>query len=414
MKTSTILGACIVWFIILTSLAVASPSTVEFNITPVYYDGLDNCSILINETRYINTTLINNTEQTAITVDLTDGQDYEWSSQCCYEGLCDTSSTYYFSIAQSVSIDLNWTPTWYDGIDNCSVWTNKTEWSNKYITVPTVNNTELNYTHSYGEGHYMWNVVCCYEGICDWNSANQTFIVSDAMPSTPKITLTAPVDIYVSVAPSDITYTFSVSDGTYSTVACNLYENDSIIYTNASVNVNESTSLTKTYSSAIVVDWYVNCSNAAGNSNVSTTRSFELEDVDVITTLNGNLTYAPDWNTAVFNPVDWYATGNYIIELTESGIDQYPAESSTFTVFNNNSLSLNIQLKTNVTSDRWDWICNSVNVTGTFSSIVNVSSNTTENIDCTLNLYNISQTYENFVLTQDFGSWEFGYEFQYI
>ena len=181
-----------IWLIIVFAILVKFTNAylvdVDFNVTVEYYDGLDNCSVYTNSTGDFaiegsNTSaIVNDTETNLITVTLDAFSSYLWNTECCYEGICNfADDNYTFSFETLIRLDLNFTPTWTDGIDNCSVYTNKTEWSLKklFLESDLTNNTVSNYTDYYPVGDYLWNVKCCYEGICDYGSEdNYTFRIT--------------------------------------------------------------------------------------------------------------------------------------------------------------------------------------------------------------------------------------------
>lgn len=132
-------------------------------------------------------------------------------------------------------------------------------------------------------------------------------------------------------------------------------------------------------------------------------------------TQGGNLTYAPNWTSSVYSNTtsgDWFNSGNFTITITEYNITTYPVLNWTFNVTNNNGTqNLTVFLKQLEPQFYTNWRCNNVNVTTSFTPIINVSNRTFELINCTLDLLNATQLYTNWSLISDNASWNISYEF---
>lgn len=132
-------------------------------------------------------------------------------------------------------------------------------------------------------------------------------------------------------------------------------------------------------------------------------------------TLGGNFTFAPNWSKTVYTNTtvgDWYETGNFTINITEYNITTYPSLTYTFNISNTNTThNVTVLMKINESMSYSNWYCNRVNLTTTFGSIINVTNSSYELINCTLDLLNAFQEYENWSLINNNMSLNFTYDF---
>ncbi|MEM4160159.1 MAG: NosD domain-containing protein, partial [Candidatus Micrarchaeia archaeon] len=100
--------------------------------------------------------------------------------------------------------------------------------------------------------------------------------VADAIP--PSIQLISPEnDTYTNQ--NSMTFIFNATDDQSSTLNCSLYINNEINQTNESFVNGSVTSFSLTNIADGYYTWYVNCSDASGNSNVSETRTFTIDTI---------------------------------------------------------------------------------------------------------------------------------------
>lgn len=90
----------------------------------------------------------------------------------------------------------------------------------------------------------------------------------------PTINLDTPVDT-ANLSSDIVNLTFDVTDDS-ATLDCSLYINSTLNATNSSVSKGTSTTFTVTFSDGSY-SWYINCSDEAGNINVSSERTFSVD-----------------------------------------------------------------------------------------------------------------------------------------
>ncbi|KKL96578.1 hypothetical protein LCGC14_1843070 [marine sediment metagenome] len=128
-------------------------------------------------------------------------------------------------------------------------------------------------------------------------------------------------------------------------------------------------------------------------------------------TLCGNLTdisYNVNWSKVNLNFSDSVvAAGNFSWNITDLNLSIFPVKPCLYTVQNKRINNITVSLNIDRTADYFNWTYNNTLINTTSKAIFNVSANTTFNINLTLNLINISQTYRNWNITINRANWSF-------
>ena len=104
-----------------------------------------------------------------------------------------------------------------------------------------------------------------------------------------------------------------------------------------------------------------------------------------------------------YNQINWSRNqtlnGNFSWNFTELNIK--PIGSWLFNFTNNNTQLITVQMKLNQTNpSKWQLFYGGINLTKLdYTSVVDISANSTKLINLTMNLYNISETYVNWTKT---------------
>ena len=100
------------------------------------------------------------------------------------------------STVYSLTVNFNYTPTFYQTIQNASLWTNETSWSLKEgNTTAIVNNTLNTITETFsGEGTYLWNFEVFNSTHSVFATANWTVTISIEEEEQNNVTLNQPAN----------------------------------------------------------------------------------------------------------------------------------------------------------------------------------------------------------------------------
>ena len=127
--------------------------------------------------------------------------------------------------------------------------------------------------------------------------------------------------------------------------------------------------------------------------------------------LCGNLTgisYNVNWSKQIIN---WsnatVVAGNFTWNFTDTNLSIYPVMPCLYTIQNNRVNNVTISLNINRIADYFNWTYNGTGINTTSKAIFNLSNGTSININLTLNLINISNTYRNWNLTINRANWTF-------
>ncbi|MBM3200005.1 hypothetical protein FJZ53_03625 [Candidatus Woesearchaeota archaeon] len=189
---------------------------------------------------------------------VTDGSSPEITLDYPSDGLETSSDT----------IGMNFTVTELY-LDTCELWGNWSDWHLNQSYDGFLNGTTQNFTNvSLPEGDYIWNVWCNdTSSNTNFSASNYTFRIDTTAPS---VNLQNPVDSETWTG-SSVTFTYQVSDIS-SISSCELYINGSQNSTSSSISKDTN----QTFSSISLFndkyEWYVKCTDGAGNSANSATR----------------------------------------------------------------------------------------------------------------------------------------------
>ncbi|MDD9953412.1 MAG: hypothetical protein OXR66_03685 [Candidatus Woesearchaeota archaeon] len=260
-------------------------NNITFNYTVNDASGIENCSIIVdgilNQT---NTTVTNNADNIFTIADFAEAK-HNWSVQC-YDNVTfalGTSSLRNFTVdltdpvvtlntllndsfSTASSVLLNYTPNDVN-LANCTLYHNATGWSVNESDPSPNNNIPNNFTITYDDGPYLWNVLC-YD-LADRSSFaqfNYTVNIDTTIPSTTDNT-TAPASPATYVQGQQYQFNITVVDTFPETVLIEhnftgTLANYSSTDQGASIFVYNYTDLAVgTY----VYKWYVN--DSVGNEN---------------------------------------------------------------------------------------------------------------------------------------------------
>lgn len=140
------------------------------------------------------------------------------------------------------------------------------------------------------------------------------------------------------------------------------------------------------------------------NHNLNQTRSISQQ-------------FQPNWTNAYVNWSNNISlAGNFSWNFTEGNISTYPVVDFTYNFTNNGTTNITVRMKLNQSCVRCQlWCWNTTNnasyrlwnITPVWSSLFNLTTNTTKKVNCTLDLLNISQAYINWTLNSTTAVWDF-------
>ena len=137
-------------------------------------------------------------------------------------------------------------------------------------------------------------------------------------------------------------------------------------------------------------------------------------DANVLVNLSDNITelfYPINWSRLNLTAVINHTTGNFTWNLTEYDISAYNLTNWLFNITNNGTTSGNIILKQNQTKDWYEWWCFNINITSVYKTLFSLTAGESKQINCTLNVINISETLVNWSVTVDKAIWDFDWTF---
>ena len=237
------------------------------------------------------------------------------------------------------------------------------------------------------------------------------------------VTLGLPTDNYINDTELQHSLTFNCSTD-FNATNLSLYLTN---YTNGSFNVNQ-TSWGNLTNTSMHAKWTVNLhtgdytwSCAAQNSTGSTIWATSNRSILVNTTgLNHSFQNLTSLGYPVnFSLINWSTiinstnalSGNYTWNFTQTNITPYNFTDYLFAVENTGYNNITVFLQQNQTEEWYNWRCNDLNITTSNSTLFNLSRGQTDYVNCSLDLFNISQTYVNWTKTVDRASFNFDYIF---
>ncbi len=203
-------------------------------------------------------------------------------------------------------------------------------------------------------GNYAVDLVA----MDDVSNVNAEFANITVDNDAPIINLETPVDT-ANLSTSNVNLTFNVTDNLTATLNCSLYINSTWNDTNSSVSEGTSTTFTITFADGSY-SWYINCSDDAGNINVSSTSTFSVDatapsviitspsdnswhkaNFTINATVTGATTVTYRWENSTYNN-NWINMGNL------SG-NSWNATFDLFQLFNGNLTEGNFTIRINAT-----------------------------------------------------------------
>lgn len=127
----------------------------------------------------------------------------------------------------------------------------------------------------------------------------------------------------------------------------------------------------------------------------------------VVNNASGNSTHL-NYNVT-WSDINWSAivniSGNYSWNHTWYDLNLSNASDWTFNITANGTNDINVSLHYNVSNNFFNWTCNNTVINTSPQFILNLSAGNSSLINCTLDLLNVSQTYVDWVLTENNASW---------
>ncbi|MDP2750454.1 MAG: PGF-pre-PGF domain-containing protein [Nanoarchaeota archaeon] len=295
-------------------------NTVSFNITAtnLVYSTL-NCSILINGAVNATNTSVSNATATIITSTISDGV-YNWSATC-NDAAGQTNTT----VARALTVDANGPTISLAAPANGTSQNTSTPTINFTIadSVSGLNKSTLAINISNSVATYVYttsgsgglNAISCdasntssvciltlnttSDGLQTMNisvkdmsanlkTAQSVFTISTAVPV---ITLNAPA-AGANLTNNTVRFGITVADITYTSLNCSILINGIVNATNASVVNGTAMNISSSIADG-TYNWSARCTNAAGQTNTTSTRSFTLDATAPTITLSApaNATY---------------------------------------------------------------------------------------------------------------------------
>jgi len=296
------------------------------------------------------------------------------------------------------------------------------------INVSFYVNSTLNQTNSSGinDTNYTFSLTLSINDsiswlfeACDNNSqcTNTTARVFFTFSESPLVAQISPANnTNISTLTND--FICNASDDT-SLFDVSLYINGTLNQTNSS-GINDTN---YTFPLTLPIDYSITwlCEACGDNSECTNTTSrnfftFSLVNITRIQALP--IKYNPDWGVLNWSDIinsTIAKSGNYTWNFSEDDIELFnlSATNFLFNLTNNILFNTTAALKQNSSEQWYDWICGGVNITSSYANVVNITVNTSELINCTLDLRNISQTYENWTLILNNATWNISYDFRF-
>lgn len=254
---------------------------------------------------------------------------------------------------------------------------------------------------------------------------------------SPKVSLNLPVngtnDTVLSDNPvTNLTFNYTVFTND-SLHLCNLVSNFSGTFETNQTNTSSITINDSNVFSPVILGvgdylWNVECCNIniLGGPDVC---SFADNNFTLIVSLINstgalNQTFHPnisqlEWpvNYSLINYTELYTNaslhhGNYTWNFTEYNISPYNLTTYTFRLQNTlPDTDLDVKLQQNQTKPWYEWYCVGINITDSPITIITVPANSSQNINCSLNVINISQSYVNWSIVINKAVWDFEFNF---
>ncbi len=306
-------------------------STTNFNWTSQdNYDTNLSCDLYIDST-YNQTVWSASGNWTNTSVELNNGR-YNWYV-ICYDDANNSgqSATNWFNVSVPPSINLTfpepdeymnyidlmfeYIPSANTNITNCTLYIDGQEnETNHSITADTYNYFWINVTQDQ-EGKHNWTVRCIdADGLEGWAQTQDYYLDY----TEPGISLHQPPD-NDTLSRNRVFFNFTMTDSTSPNASCTIYVDGAPAGINLIAYNDTPREYNKTYPDGNY-SWYVNCTDYAGNNNVSETWNFTIiapPNVTLISPSNGNHTNA-NYLNLTYVPEDDYVIPNCTLYLNGS------------------------------------------------------------------------------------------------
>ena len=251
------------------------------------------------------------------------------------------------SLLNSTGVNFNWTCSsnsssylanlTIDGVVNASA-------------INTTNNTATNYTVSgLGQGNHTWSVTCIDSNNNTGSSASWNFTI-DSIP--PNVTLNNPANsTFFNV--TTVNLNFTATDNIATSFNCSLILDGVQNTSNASVSNGTLTNWQISGLAQGAHTWLTNCTDNAGNQNISQTRNFTI--ITTAPTIN----FVSPAANAYLNSTNQTFTFNYTSSSPTANCSLYIdgiLNQTNATVANNTATSFNVT-GLPVGSDNWSISC---------------------------------------------------------
>ncbi|HLC78405.1 MAG TPA: hypothetical protein VJH92_04730 [Candidatus Nanoarchaeia archaeon] len=225
--------------------------------------------------------------------------------------------------------------------------------TNSSVLVSDQNNT-FNIS-DFSDGIYNWTVIATDLGGINGTDSSRIFYLDRA---APQISLNSPGDL-ANVTNNNVTINYTVTDNLDTSIFCQLYLDGS---SEDSSNV---TNATNKVLYQLIPDgnhiWYVNCTDEAGNGNVTSSRNFTVEAPPVVNLTsppNNNITSASSLNLTYvpYDPIG-ITQCNLILDgvLNDTSFAVSPNQNNTFVVNGISEGQHNWTVNCSDPDGNWNW-----------------------------------------------------------
>jgi hypothetical protein len=176
------------------------------------------------------------------------------------------------------NVNFSYIPNSSSAISNCTLYLNLSgSWGAAAINTSVQNNSvnRINYSFS-SDGVYLWNIRCFSGNNSNFGVSNRTITIDTAYPA---VSLISPPDSNFSNE-SVVTFFYNVTDN-FNIEVCSLIVDNSSVSSSFSVTKSVSQNITYSLSNG-VHNWSINCTDEAGNTNSSSSRTINVSATFVI------------------------------------------------------------------------------------------------------------------------------------
>ena len=247
---------------------------------------------------------------------------------------------------------------------------------------------------------------------------NESFNSSDTheiiINEAPVVTLNFPVDKRIENDTNQIVFNATATDNS-GLFNISLFITNS---TNGSFSRDQNKSITGTTNTTTFTKqltsgnytWGMEVCDNQRSCSFSQNRSLEVTFDCLNSTLtSGTLAYPVNYSILNWSDIlnsSVLASGNYSWNFTELNVEPTNITGSLYILQNTCDINITINLSQSTTRANYNWFCLGINITNTPTNIINITNQSTEFMNCTLDVLNISQTYVNWNLTNNTAIWD--------